>query len=172
MDWIWSSRCLALSCTSAQSSNLKWVSGGGINSPRHSASRWQTALWKVDRRMNRRLLFRSIGSSGAPPTSLSRWGSLTELLWRYALTVRRFIRCWRLLTRGGTVCFKYNCRIDRRFPLTKASVHPVLKGFSWRISVFIQTRHQIDRRCPHSDRRIIRCYCLRFFFSATRPMLL
>jgi hypothetical protein len=47
--------------------------------------------------MNRRQLFRSIGSSGAPPTSLSCWGSLTELLWRYAPTVRRFIWCWRTL---------------------------------------------------------------------------
>jgi hypothetical protein len=46
MDWIWSSRCLELLYTSTQSSNLKWVSGGGINSPGHSASRWLTALWK------------------------------------------------------------------------------------------------------------------------------
>jgi hypothetical protein len=95
MDWIWSSRCLELLRTSTQSSNLKWVSGGGINSPRHSASHWLKALWKVYRRMNRHLLFRSIGSSGAPPTSHSHWGSLTELLWRYAPTLRQFIRCWR-----------------------------------------------------------------------------
>jgi hypothetical protein len=47
MDWIWSSRCLALSCTSTQSSNLKWVSGGGISSPRHPKSRWLTATEKV-----------------------------------------------------------------------------------------------------------------------------
>jgi hypothetical protein len=47
MDWIWSSRCLILSCTSAQSSNLKWVSGGAINSPRHPKSRWLTATEKV-----------------------------------------------------------------------------------------------------------------------------
>jgi hypothetical protein len=40
MDWIWSSMCLELLCTSTQSSNLKWVSGGGINSPRHQTSRW------------------------------------------------------------------------------------------------------------------------------------
>jgi hypothetical protein len=43
MDWIWSSMCLELFCTSTQSSNLKWVSGGGINSPRHQTSRWLTA---------------------------------------------------------------------------------------------------------------------------------
>jgi hypothetical protein len=118
------------------------------------------------------LSFQGVGSSDAPPRSPSRWDSLSQLLRRYTTTVRRFIQCWRLLTRGGTVCFKYNRRIDRRFPLTKASVHPVLKGFSWRVSVFIQTRHQIDRRCQHSDRRIIQCYCLHFFFSATCPTLL
>jgi hypothetical protein len=46
MDWIWSSMCLKLPCTSTQSSNLKWVSGGGINSPRHQTSRWLTATEK------------------------------------------------------------------------------------------------------------------------------
>jgi hypothetical protein len=43
MDWIWSSICLELLCTSTQSSNLKWVSGGGINSRRHPKTRWLTA---------------------------------------------------------------------------------------------------------------------------------
>jgi hypothetical protein len=47
MDWIWSSRCLELLCTSTQSSNLKWVGGGGINSPRHQTSRWLTATEKI-----------------------------------------------------------------------------------------------------------------------------
>jgi hypothetical protein len=47
MDWIWSSMCLELLCTSTQSSNLKWMSGGGINSPRHQTSRWLTQLKKV-----------------------------------------------------------------------------------------------------------------------------
>jgi hypothetical protein len=46
MDWIWSSICLELLCTSTQSSNLKWVSGGGINSPRHQTSRWLKAAEK------------------------------------------------------------------------------------------------------------------------------
>jgi hypothetical protein len=50
-----------------------------------------------------------------------------------------------------------------------ASVHPVLKVSSWRVSVLIQTKHRIDRRCPHSDRRIIRCYCLRCSSSASYP---
>jgi hypothetical protein len=47
MDWIWSSVCLELLCTSTQSSNLKWVSGGGINSPRHPKSCWLTTTEKV-----------------------------------------------------------------------------------------------------------------------------
>jgi hypothetical protein len=43
MDWIWSSRCIELLFTSTQSSNLKWASGGGINSPRHQTSCWLKA---------------------------------------------------------------------------------------------------------------------------------
>jgi hypothetical protein len=46
MDWIWSSMCLELLCTSIQSNSLIWVSGGGINSPRHQTSRWLTATEK------------------------------------------------------------------------------------------------------------------------------
>jgi hypothetical protein len=38
--------CLELLCTSTQSSNLKWVSGGGINNPRHQTSRWLKAAKK------------------------------------------------------------------------------------------------------------------------------
>jgi hypothetical protein len=38
--------CLELLSTSTQSSLLKWVSGGGINSPRHSKSRWLTTTEK------------------------------------------------------------------------------------------------------------------------------
>jgi hypothetical protein len=47
MDWIWSWMCLELLCTSRQSSNLKWVSGGGINSPRHQTSCWLTSTENV-----------------------------------------------------------------------------------------------------------------------------
>jgi hypothetical protein len=38
--------CLEILCTSTQTSNLKWVSGGGINSPRHQTSRWLTSTKK------------------------------------------------------------------------------------------------------------------------------
>jgi hypothetical protein len=44
MAWIWSSKCLALLCTSTHSSNLKWANGGGINIPRHQTSRWLKAV--------------------------------------------------------------------------------------------------------------------------------
>jgi hypothetical protein len=47
-----------------------------------------------------------------------------------------------------------------------ASVHPVLQASSWCVSVSIQTKRRIDRRCPHSDRQIIQCYCLRCSSSA------
>jgi hypothetical protein len=56
--------------------------------------------------------------------------------------------------------------------LTKASDHLVLKALSWRVSVWIQTERRIDRWGPHSDRRIIQCYCLHFSSYATRPVLL
>jgi hypothetical protein len=57
-------------------------------------------------------------------------------------------------------------------PLVMASVHPVLKALSWRVSVLIQTKRRINRQYPFSDRRIIQCYYLRFFFSTTRSPLL
>jgi hypothetical protein len=43
---MWSSMCRKLLCTSTQSSNLKWASGGGINSPRHQTSHWLTSTEK------------------------------------------------------------------------------------------------------------------------------
>jgi hypothetical protein len=48
----------------------------------------------------------------------------------------------------------------------------VLKALSWHVSVLIQTERWIDRQCPHSDRRIIRCFYVRSSSSATRPTLL
>jgi hypothetical protein len=168
MDWIWSSRSFELSCTSTQSSKFKWVSGGGINSTRHPKSRWLTTTEKVSVGWTDAMIFQGVGSSGAPPTSHSRWGSLIQLLRRYAPTVRRIIRCWRTLRQTLTVCiFK-----SVEWTAASSSVHPVLKLQSRRVSVLIQMKRRIDRLCPHSDRRIIRRYCLLFFFSATRPTLL
>jgi hypothetical protein len=55
--------------------------------------------------MNRCCLFQGVGSSDAPPTSLSRWDSLTQLLWCYTPTVRRIIRCWRPATKSFMLAF-------------------------------------------------------------------
>jgi hypothetical protein len=54
-------------------------------------------------------------------------------------------------------------------PLDQGVGSSMLKTSSWRVSVLIQTKRRIDRRCLHSDRWIIRCYCLRRSSSATRP---
>jgi hypothetical protein len=98
--------CLELLCTSTLSSNLKWVSGGGINSPRHQTSRWLKAAEKGTVGWSDAMLFQGVGSSGAPPTSRSHWGSLTQLLRRYAPTLRRIIRCWRPRVQVATVSFR------------------------------------------------------------------
>jgi hypothetical protein len=65
MDWIWSSRCLVLSCISTQSSHLKWVIGGGINISSHPKSRWLTTSEKVSVGWTNAMLFLGVGSSGA-----------------------------------------------------------------------------------------------------------
>jgi hypothetical protein len=43
------------------------------------------------------------------------------------------------------------------------------ESFVLALSILIQTEHRIERRFPHSDHRIIRCYYLRCSSSATRP---
>jgi hypothetical protein len=165
MDWIWSCRCLPLSCTSTQSSSLKWVSGGGINSPRHPKSRWLTATEKVSVGWTDAMIFQGVGSSSAPLTSHSRWGSLTELLRRYASTVRRFIRCWR--PRGQTVSVSFHATVG--WTAAEPSVHPLLKASSLRVSVLFKLDHQIVRRFPPMDRRFIRRCCLCGFSSPIHP---
>jgi hypothetical protein len=72
---------------------------------------------------------------------------------RYTPTPRRIIRCWRLHARGGTVWFEYNRRINR-WVLYQASVHPVLKQLSWRLSVWFKCNRRMNR---WSRRRIIWC---------------
>jgi hypothetical protein len=87
MDWIWSSRCLELLCISTQSSNLKWVSGGGINSPRHSKSRWLTATKKVSVRWIDAILFNASVHSVPLPRHIAvevLWQNYSDaMLWRY-----------------------------------------------------------------------------------------
>jgi hypothetical protein len=171
MDWIWSSRCLKLLCTSTQSSNLKWVSGGGINSPRHPKSRWLTATEKVasDEPM---LSFSKVSVHPMPSTSLSHWRS-TDTIAPTHYTDGASVHSVLKDASPKRLCMLLrDCRIDWRYLWPWASVHPVLKRLSWHVSVSIQTKRRIDRRCPHLDRRIIRCYCLCCSSSATRPTLL
>jgi hypothetical protein len=130
----------------------------GITSPRHSASRWLTAHWKVDHQMNRRLLFRSISSSDALPCHLH-----VEVLWQnYSDAMLR--RCIGSFGAEGLFA-KTSLLVSSKpsdgptLPLM-ASVHLVLKASSWCVSVLIQTKRRIDWRCPLSDRQIIWCYCL------------
>jgi hypothetical protein len=118
--------------------------------------------------MNQCYPFQGVGSSGAPSTSLSRWGSLTELLRRYAPTHHRFIRCWR--PRGQIVSVSFHATVG--WTTANPSVHPVLKASSWRVSVLFKHDHRIDRRFPPMDRRFIRRCCLRGSSSPIHPVQL
>jgi hypothetical protein len=160
--------CLELLCTSTQSSNLKWVSGGGINSPRHPKSHWLTATEKVSVGWTDAIFF----EASVHPMPLPRHLDI-EILWHNCSDAihRRCVGSSGAedpATKSPLLAFMRPS--DRpTLLLDQASDHPVLKALSWRASVLIQTERRIDRRCPHSDRRIIRCYCLRCFSSATRP---
>jgi hypothetical protein len=121
--------------------------------------------WKVDRHLYRRLLFKSIGSSGAPPTSRRRWCSLTELFRRYAPMNRRIIRCWRPCGQSLIVSFHETIGWTAAHP----SVHPVLLYWSRRISVLFKLDHQIDRRFPPRDCWFIRRYWLHCLASSIHP---
>jgi hypothetical protein len=100
-----------------------------------------------------------------PPCHLAVEDLLTQLLRCYTPTVRRFIQCWRTPRQNLTVHIFVSVGWTADLP----SIHPVLKLQSWRVFVLIQTKHQIDRRCPHSGRWIIRCYCLRCSSSPINP---
>jgi hypothetical protein len=55
------------------------------------------------------------------------------------------------------------------FRVVPSAANRALPIWNTIVSVLIQIERQIDRRCPHSDRRIIRCYCLRCSSSAIHP---
>jgi hypothetical protein len=115
--------------------------------------------------MNRCYDFSCIGSSGALhvtwPLKIC-WHNCSDAIHQ---AVRRIIRCWRTLRQNFIVCIFKSVGWTAAPP----SVHPVLKLQSWRVSVLIQMKRRIDRRCPHSDRRIIRCYYLRCSSSTIHP---
>jgi hypothetical protein len=122
MDWIWSSRCLALLCTSKQSNNLKWVSGGRINSSRRPKSCWLKAVEISTVRWSDAMIFQASVHLVLMAIALHCTWPLTQLLrcflWHTAgssgaeellaktllftslrppdepLLHRQFIRCW------------------------------------------------------------------------------
>jgi hypothetical protein len=119
--------------------------------------------------MIRRYLFLSVGSSSATSRCLHR----TWLIW-HNCTDAMHRRC------VGSSGAEDPASKSPLLASTRPSDRPTLhldqgvgssgaEGFVLRVSVLIQTERRIDRRCPHSDRRIIRCYCLRCSSSATRP---
>jgi hypothetical protein len=171
MDWIWSSICHELLCTSTQSSNIKWVSGGGINSPRHQTSRWLTYSEKGTVRWSDAIFSRV----SVHPVPLPRH-VVVEVLWHNCSDAMHR-RC--VGSSGAedsalkSPLLAFTWPSDRpTLHLGLASDHPVLKASSWRISAWIKTERRIDWRGPHSDCRIIQCYCLPCSSSATRLTLL
>jgi hypothetical protein len=86
MDWIWSSRCLALSCTSTLSNNLKWASGGGINSPRYQTSRRLKATESSTVRRSDVILFRASVHLVLLAVDLHHTWPFTQLLQRFTPT--------------------------------------------------------------------------------------
>jgi hypothetical protein len=139
--------CLELFCTSTQSIHLKWVSGGGINSPRHQTSRWLKAAEKGTVGWSDAMLFRA----SVHPVPLPRHVAV-EVLWHNCSDAR--LRRYVGPSGAEGLAFKSpllasNWLSDRpTLTLTKASDHPVLKALSWHVSVWIQTERRIDRRVP------------------------
>jgi hypothetical protein len=137
MDWIWSSRCLAILCTSTQSSTFKWVSGGGINSPRHQTSRWLKDAESSTVGWFDAILFRASVHPVLLAVALHCTWPLTQLLRCYAPTHRQIIRCWRPC--GENLSSSFHTTIG--WTTTHLLVHLVLKASSWRVSVLFKCVH-------------------------------
>jgi hypothetical protein len=141
MDCIWSSWCLAFSCTSTQSNNLKWASGGGINSPRHQTNSWLKAAESSTVGWFDAIFFQVSVHPVLLAVALHCTWPLTQLLRSYAPMHRQFIRCWR--PRGQNVSVSFHATVG--WTAADLSVHLVLKRLSWRVFLLIQMKRQIDR---------------------------
>jgi hypothetical protein len=168
MDWIWSYRFLKLSCTSTHSSYLKWVSGGGINSPSLQTSRWLTATEK--------------GSVGWTDARFSRASVHLVPLPRHIAVEILSHNCSVAMHRWsvGSSAAEDPATKSSLLASTRPSDRPTLplyhgvgssgaEGFVLARLYLFKTNCRIDWRCPHSDRRIIWCYYLRCSSSATCP---
>jgi hypothetical protein len=132
MDWIWSSRCLELLCTSTQSSNLKWVSRGGINSPRHQTSCWLKAAERSTIGWSDAIFFRAWVHPVllvVASTAHDHWQNCSDAIHRRCvgssgaegLVVKTSLSVSSWPSDGPTL------------PLTMASVHPVFKALLARL---------------------------------------
>jgi hypothetical protein len=164
MDLIWSSRCLALFCTSTQSNNLKWASGGGINSPRHQTSRWLKAVESSTIGWSDVMLFRALVHPVLVAVALHCTWLLTQLIWR-------FIR--RTVSSSGAEDFAAKTLL---FTFSRPSDEPLLHRRFIRCycssigaSVLFRLGHRIDQRCSPMDRRFIRRIWLHCFVSSIHP---
>jgi hypothetical protein len=76
-------RSITLLCTSTQSNTLKWVSGGGINIPRHPRSRWLKAVESSTVTWFDAMFFRASVHLVLLVVALHCTWPLTQLLWRF-----------------------------------------------------------------------------------------
>jgi hypothetical protein len=159
---------LELLCTSTQSGNLKWVSGGGINSPRHQTSCWLKAAEKV-RSDDPTLCF---SRASVHPVPLPRHVAV-EVLWHNCsdAMLRRYVG-----SSGAEGLTSKSVLLASNRPSDRPTLCLDQGVGSSGAEVFILARLCMNSNWasdrptgPHLDRRIIRCYCLRCSSSATRP---
>jgi hypothetical protein len=117
--------------------------------------------------MIRRYLFPSVGSSSATSRCLHH----TWLLWHNCSDAmhRRSVG-----SSGADDPASKSPLLASTRPSDRPTLHldQGVGSSSWHFSVWIQTKRRIDRRCPQSNRRIIRCYFIHCSSSASRPTLL
>jgi hypothetical protein len=175
-------KCIILLCTSTQSSNLKWVSGGSINSPRCSKSHWLKAAENSTIRWSDAMLFQVSVHPVLLVVALHCTWLLTQIIRRFnrctvvssgvedsatktsllaysrvsdePLLHCQFIRCYCLLNR---LLFDLNSRTVG-WTAASPSVHPVLKTPVLAHYCLVQTSNWIDRQPNEPDRWFIQCY--------------
>jgi hypothetical protein len=150
MDWKWSSRCLALLCTATQSRNLKLVSGGGINTPRHQTIHWLNAAESSTIRWSDAMLFPASVHLVLLVVPLHCTWPLTQMLWWYAPTHRRIIRCWRPRRQNLSGSF----HVTVGWTVAHSSIRPVHKASSWCVFDLFKCVHRTDQRLPPMDLEI------------------
>jgi hypothetical protein len=139
MDWIWSSRCLALSCTSTQSSNLKWAGGGGINSPRHQTSCWLKAAESSTVGWSDAMIFQASVHPmllAIASTAHDHWQNCSDtMFWCTVRSSSAERSC------GQNVSGSFHATVGST--VAHPSVHPLLKASSWRVSALFKLNHRI-----------------------------